>query len=132
LWQDSASKIEEAVLSTKPVIAIKGVSVKEYNGSRTCGTLQQSMIDVVSSEAEIGKDIFSWWTNNPNISDFHNLSASSSLSAQTPSAADQSKGGRNQTLTSIADMREECKRGFFGDKGTYFDRRANVPLPLCK
>lgn len=135
LWQDSASKIEESVLSAKPVIAIKGVSVKEYNGSRTCGTLQQSMLEVVdgSTGGDIGKSVLTWWSSNPNVSDYFNLSSSNQagMTSNTPGASDQ-KGRGNQTVTSIADMREECKRGFFGDKGIYFDIVAKLSFITTK
>jgi replication factor A1 len=133
LWQDSASKIEEAILSSKPIVAIKGLSVKEYNGSRTCGTLQQSMIEIVSNDSPIEhvKELLAWWSTNPNISDFYNLSSSQSLGS-TPGAPNSEQRGRQQTLTSIADMREECKRGFFGDKGIYFDIIAKLSFVSTK
>jgi replication factor A1 len=124
LWQDSANKLEDSMLSSKPIIAIKGLSVKEYNGSRTCGTLQQSMIEVVSgstdsgiSATEAARELVSWWSSNPSVADVFNLSSNSA----TP-AVPGSEPRRQQTqITSIADMREECKRGYFGDKGIYFD-----------
>jgi replication factor A1 len=139
LWQDSASKIDESILGTKPIVAIKGLSVKEYNGSRTCGTLQQSMIEVIAPEASTGvaatdsvKELVSWWAAHPNIGDVFNLSANQTLGG-TPGAAPGSESrGRQQTLTSIADMREECKRGFFGDKGIYFDIVAKLSFVSTK
>ena len=136
LWQDSATKIDEEVFARKPIIAIKGVSVKEYNGSRTCGTLQQSMIELVTETTEFGKEVYSWWSSNPNISDFHNLSAASG--ANGPNTPSDERGGAGKgnsaatLVTSIADMREECKRGFFGDKGVYFDIVAKLSFVSTK
>lgn len=135
LWQDSASRIDEAVLSGKPVVAFKGLSVKEYNGSRTCGTMQQSMIEVVSPESSVGqtdvaKELLAWWATNPSVTDYHNLSTNQSMG--TPGAPNSEQRGRQQTITSIADMREECKRGFFGDKGIYFDIVAKLSFVSTK
>ena len=135
LWQDSASKIDESILVTKPIIAIKGLSVKEYNGSRTCGTLQQSMIEVVNDSCEgvaatdAAKELSSWWSTNPSVADVFNLSANS----PTPGVPGSESRGRQQSqITSIADMREECKRGFFGDKGIYFDIIAKLSFVSTK
>ena len=136
LWQDSASKIDESLLGTRPIVAIKGLSVKEYNGSRTCGTLQQSMIEIVTPDssvasAETVKELLSWWSTQPSIADLHNLSANQALGG-TPGAPNSEQRGRQQTVTSIADMREECKRGFFGDKGIYFDIVAKLSFVSTK
>ena len=135
LWQNAASKFDEALLGSRPVVAIKGLSVKEYNGSRTCGTLQQSMLEVVTADSAVGqsetaKELLSWWSTNPNVSDYFNLSANQSMA--TPGAPNSEQRGRQQTITSIADMREECKRGFFGDKGIYFDIVAKLSFVSTK
>ena len=139
LWQDSASRIEESVLANKPVVAIKGLSVKEYNGSRTCGTLQQSVIEVITEGSSAGltgnetvKELLSWWANSPSIGDVFNISSNQSLGGTPGAAPGSEQRGRQQTLTSIADMREECKRGFFGDKGLYFDIVAKLSFVSTK
>lgn len=124
LWQESATKFDDATLATKPVVAIKGASIREYNGARSAGTLQQSILEIVTPESNIGtteagKHILSWHAGAPNLSEFFNLSANAGGGeAATPGGPVE---GRSQTITSMADMREECKRGFFGDKGIYFD-----------
>jgi replication factor A1 len=139
LWQDSASRIEESVLGTRPIVAIKGLSVKEYNGSRTCGTLQQSMIELVDANnssglaaAEQVKELVAWWSSNPSVSEVFNLSANQSLGSTPGNAPGSEQRGRQQTVTTIADMREECKRGFFGDKGIYFDIVAKLSFVSTK
>ena len=136
LWQDMASRIEESVLGSKPVVAIKGLSIKEYNGSRSCSTMQQSMIEVIdnsnSGNSEGVKELVNWWSQNPSIGDFFNLSANQALGGTPGAAPGSEQRGRQQTVTSIADMREECKRGFFGDKGIYFDIVAKLSFVSTK
>ena len=137
LWQESATKLDEATLGSKPVIAIKGLSVKEYNGSRTCSSMQQSMIEVVVpgetsgvAATDAAKELVAWWSAGPSVADVFNLSANQSTPA---GGLPGSEGrGRPHTVTSIADMREECKRGFFGDKGIYFDIVAKLSFVSTK
>jgi replication factor A1 len=145
LWQESATKFDESILANKPVIAIKGLSVKEYNGARTLGTLQQSVIDVSGvgeldstrgfAATDACKSLVSWWSNSPNIGDFFNLSSGANGISGTPGAPGSEivgGGSAGRTIMSIADMREECKRGFFGDKGIYFDIIAKLSFVSTK
>jgi hypothetical protein len=144
LWQDAATRFDETLLSSRPLIVVKGLSVREYNGARTLGTLQQSVIEVDSVEnvskanpsflsAEACKSVLSWWENSPNIVDYFNLSSGAN-GGGTPGAPNSELGGSGggRTLTTIADMREECKRGFFGDKGIYFDIIAKLSFVSTK
>ena len=145
LWQDAATKFDETLLGSKPVIVVKGLSVREYNGSRTLSTLQQSVIEVQSVESvensnqsyvntESCKSVLSWWSNSPNITDYFNLSSGANgVGGGTPGAPNSELAGSGgRTLTTIADMREECKRGFFGDKGIYFDIIAKLSFVSTK
>ena len=145
LWQDTATRFEESLLGNKPLIVVKGLSVREYNGARTLGTLQQSVIEIDNvenivsvnpsySSTEACKSVLTWWQNNPNIVDFFNLSSGAN-GGGTPGAPNSElggSGGGGRTLTTIADMREECKRGFFGDKGIYFDIIAKLSFISTK
>ena len=143
LWQDAALRFDETLLSSKPVVVVKGLSVREYNGARTLGTLQQSVIEVNSIEGvanqsfantDACKSMLSWWGNSPNISDFFNLSSGANGAGNGTPGAPNSEltGSGGRTLTTIADMREECKRGFFGDKGIYFDIIAKLSFVSTK
>ena len=145
LWQDAATKFDETLLASKPFIVVKGLSVREYNGARTLSTLQQSVIEVNTVESvsnssqsyvstEACKSMLTWWSNSPNVSDFFNLSSGANGAGGTPGAPNSEMGGTGggRTLTTIADMREECKRGFFGDKGIYFDIIAKLSFVSTK
>jgi replication factor A1 len=124
LWQDAALKYDETVLGGRPIVAIKGLSVREYNGARSASTTQQAVIEIVTPESNVGstdagKQVLSWWSNTPNIAEYFNIShvTGGEAGAATPGV----EGRGTQSITSLSDMKEECKRGFFGDKGIYFD-----------
>ena len=131
LWQTHATKFDEATLMTKPLVAFKGVSVKEYNGARTLSTMQQTLMVLVAGEedcggSEIVKETQSWWAASPS-GDFFNVSAGTGL-GNTPGAPE----AKSHTVVSIADMKEECKRGFFGEKGIFFDIVAKLSFISTK
>ena len=118
LWQDQATKLDEAVLAGKPIVAFKGLSIKEYNGGRSLSTMQQTLMEIVADGGigEIAQATLEWATPDLHVADYFNLSATGGAGA-TPGAEPRASAA----VVTIADMKEECKRGFFGEKGIYFD-----------
>lgn len=135
LWQDHATKLDEAVLLGKPVIAFKGLSVKEYNGSRSLSTMQQTMMTVVTPDLQLGQvatETAAWWASGPSaVGDFFNLSSTSAVGG-TPGISGGGNPDNRTAACSIADMKEECKRGLFGDKGLFFDIVAKLSFVSTK
>lgn len=99
LWGDRA-KQEDSVFDNQPVVCLKGVLVKEWNGGRSGSLLGGGSMDVNADLPEVHK-LRQWWTNGGSVQSLAALS-------QTFVGGDKSRiaGARSMTLT---DMRRACE-----------------------
>ena len=106
LWQDQAMKFDEAALNSKPVIALKGVSLREYNG-RTCSTTPSSQVELNPSIPET-TETRAWW-------DSHGCTSATVFNISQAGSGRASVGGMGPQVTkdcNIGEMREDCSKGF--------------------
>ena len=106
LWQESALKFEESALLGN-VLALKGVSVREYNSGRSCSTLPATQLEISPNISET-TDLQGWWSKGADKSSFFNIS--SGVSAGRSSLGGVTGGSIKDC--NISDMKEDCSRGF--------------------
>jgi len=104
LWQDAANKFEDAVLGAKPVVAFKGLSVREYNGGRQLSTGPASQLELNPTLPETA-ELRTWWEASGASATAFNIS-------QGGGGARGSVGGQGPKECSIGDMRDDCSKGF--------------------
>lgn len=97
LWADRA-KQEDSIFEGNPVVTLKSVSIKEWQGSRS-GSLLQSGALTFKSTAPEAKRIEQWWSQGGSSQELLQLSQTSGLGGGDSSRA------RNATMTTMAGIR---------------------------
>ena len=107
LWQENSTKFEESTLIGK-VLALKGLSVREYNGSRSCSTTQTSHLEIEPASAKEEVQGLAEWYRNHQESQFFSISSSGGRG---------SVGGSSAQLkeVTVGEMKDECNRGLLGN-----------------
>lgn len=96
LWADRA-KQEDRVFEGNPVITMKSVVVKDWQGSRA-GSLTQGGALVFKSTAPEAKRVEQWWLQGGSSQELVQLS-------QQPAGGAESARARNATVTNLAGVR---------------------------
>ncbi|EER17972.1 Replication protein A 70 kDa DNA-binding subunit, putative [Perkinsus marinus ATCC 50983] len=100
-WNDLVNVVDESVLQTQPVVAMKGVSVRDYGG-RSCSTLNSTQIEVNPDIPE-AKQLKIWWANTGCSMAFTNLSQQGT---SVPGSGGQTMVTKEMT---IAEMKNDVK-----------------------
>jgi len=107
LWGDRA-KQEDSTFAGNPLVAIKGVLVKEWNGGRS-GSLMESGDLIFDAQLPEMQRVRQWWSEGGSSSEIKALSASG-------------PGGRGPSGTAaedLGDMRRQSEQ-VLGDQGRVF------------
>jgi len=97
LWGDRA-KLPDSNFQGTPVVAVKGVLVKEWNGGRSGSLMQEGHIDFQYAGVEAQR-VQNWWTSS---------GSSAQISAMSVSGAPGA--GKNSPWLTLAEVRELTSR----------------------
>lgn len=119
LWGDRA-KQEDSTFEKNPVICLKGVNVKEWNGGRS-GSLLESGTMVLNGDMPEAKKVLQWWSQGGSTQELTTLTM-----------ARGSGGGRTPTgkQMDIADMRKASEQ--VGDQMENYSVTCRVALVQTK
>lgn len=113
LWGDRA-KLPDAQFEGNPVVAVKGVLVKEWNGGRSGSLMQEGHIDFKYAGVEAQR-MQNWWASS---------GSSAQISAMSVSGA--AGAGKNARWLTLAEVRELTSR--FSETTETFNVSARLSL----
>jgi len=113
LWGDRA-KFPDSKFESNPVVALKGVLVKEWNGGRSGSLMQDGHIDFEYSGVEAQR-MQNWWTNSGSKAQISAMSVSGAPGA-----------GKNAPWLTLAEVRELTGR--FSETTETFNVSARLSL----
>ena len=97
LWGDRAQQ-DDAKFNGSPIVALKGVSVKEWNGGLSGSLMQSGCVDF-EPQGDVAERVRRWWACGVSLQ---------SLSALSVSRSGGTGGSRKACKATIKEMREQA------------------------